>query len=627
MAEESGPPKGDLSPVLLDKNEVSLPFERRFNLDSRLHSTRSLVCYEAKDSSSGSRVLVWKRLDRVDSVLAALFLERMQKIKELHFPRPRIRAFDVDPSGEAFIVTDHVTLLPVLRSVRAPEQAARTILQVVKLLNNLHGKGIVLGDISEFSFLLDNSGAVNLVSYAGPSVPLSRQRTDGNDLFFVSPEERAGAAPTAASDIYAFGVYVYRLLTGKHFASAEELRKLAPDVLNRIVPPSRYPHLVPAWSDRLVASCLQWDPAKRPQSALELNSFFENIAPPKTQRRSFKELLKLTFEVSAEPAIRDSFKILAGCILFLFVTLMLKNNGSFERMGAVWNSRGSVGPSGKADINVRSLGQALGSDGSNKGSDFRERLEAASSIKTPKVDLRLVDNLLSQRRFGSFQTPSSAFELEGPAERGFPQQANSSPQLAINSVSPDSAIDQTSIAVFDSVQQLAARRAAREEPSSATIPWSSVDDGNWGVAYSLTLAWGAGLSHTAAFVAEEGWRADVLNLSRLMELIPNVSPTSQSATSPRALTEFYSVQPRLLARLLNSITLDLADQLDCAFIPNWYLRQRFISHELELLKVIFRRKASSCAEGALGQLEFLRQPRSLSSPRQMRVATPASTNP
>jgi serine/threonine-protein kinase len=89
----------------------------------------------------------------------------------------------------------------------------------------------------------------------------------------MSPEMALGDAPVdRRSDIYALGCVAYWLLTGRTvFEGATPVAMLMAHVRDEPVPPSQRTELeVPADLDRVVLSCLEKDPAKRPQSTLEI---------------------------------------------------------------------------------------------------------------------------------------------------------------------------------------------------------------------------------------------------------------------------------------------------------------------------------------------------------------------
>jgi serine/threonine-protein kinase len=73
---------------------------------------------------------------------------------------------------------------------------------------------------------------------------------------YYSPEQRAGQAPTVASNLYTVGLITYRMLTGRHSVSLD-------------LPTIASPGINPRW-DAWMQKALAYKPAERFQSASEM---------------------------------------------------------------------------------------------------------------------------------------------------------------------------------------------------------------------------------------------------------------------------------------------------------------------------------------------------------------------
>src|SRR5215471_2589464 len=94
---------------------------------------------------------------------------------------------------------------------------------------------------------------------------------------YMSPEQCHGRAVDHRTDIYAMGVILYRLYTGRLPFQGETFAEiLAKQVTETPEPPSRHVTLPPTL-DRLIVSCLSKNPAERPQSARELGQSLRAI--------------------------------------------------------------------------------------------------------------------------------------------------------------------------------------------------------------------------------------------------------------------------------------------------------------------------------------------------------------
>jgi serine/threonine protein kinase len=114
----------------------------------------------------------------------------------------------------------------------------------------IHGSGLVHGDLKPTNVLVDGAGRAKLVDVAGASNGKIVAVTPA----YLAPELGAGTTATIASDLYAFGVTAYELVTGRlpaHEAPrpASTIRGVSPRV------------------DRCLASAMSPSPHERPRSA------------------------------------------------------------------------------------------------------------------------------------------------------------------------------------------------------------------------------------------------------------------------------------------------------------------------------------------------------------------------
>jgi serine/threonine protein kinase len=117
---------------------------------------------------------------------------------------------------------------------------------------------------------------------------LTMERGRSGTLVFMSPQQLDGERGSHLDDIYSFGATVYELLTSKPpFSTGNVDRQI-----REKIPPSMSVRrkelevegepIDEAW-ERVVAACLAKDPARRPQSFVEVAQRLE-IASPKTVR-------------------------------------------------------------------------------------------------------------------------------------------------------------------------------------------------------------------------------------------------------------------------------------------------------------------------------------------------------
>jgi predicted Ser/Thr protein kinase len=133
-----------------------------------------------------------------------------------------------------------------------------------------HEKGVLHRDLKPANIMIDGRGNVVIMDFglAGLSDQLQADVHSGTPAY-MSPEQLAGTEVTERSDIYALGLVLYELFTGRRAFEAASLIELM-QMQERAAPPSITSvakDLDPA-VERVVLRCLERDPARRPSSAL-----------------------------------------------------------------------------------------------------------------------------------------------------------------------------------------------------------------------------------------------------------------------------------------------------------------------------------------------------------------------
>jgi len=175
-------------------------------------------------------------------------------------------------------------------------EAVGVLRDVARALAFAHGRGVVHRDIKPGNVLL--SGRTAVVTDFGIAKALGASRAAGDDAAitqaggslgtpaYMAPEQATGDPATDhRADLYAFGCMAYEIFTGAPPFQGSTVHRIIEAHLNEIPRPVTEKRAdVPAPLAALIAQCLEKDPGRRPQTALEVLAVLDGettlSAPP-----------------------------------------------------------------------------------------------------------------------------------------------------------------------------------------------------------------------------------------------------------------------------------------------------------------------------------------------------------
>ncbi len=204
--------------------------------------------------------------------------------------------YGVSEDGSFYYAMEYLEGLDLETLVQrfGPLPAARVrhfLLQAAHSLSEAHENGLVHRDIkprnmfacrlgTEYDFVkVLDFGLVKLKSAEGSKTDLTAQGVTTGTPAYMAPEIAMGSASIdGRADLYSLGCSAYWLLTGQVvFEAPTAMAVVLAHLQTPPVPPSQRTELeVPASLESVVMQCMEKDPARRPQSALELADQLES---------------------------------------------------------------------------------------------------------------------------------------------------------------------------------------------------------------------------------------------------------------------------------------------------------------------------------------------------------------
>lgn len=208
--------------------------------------------------------------------------------------------YDVIESGDQpYIVMEYVegqTLHE--RRLQGPMSAQEVIeisRQITSALTQAHRLGIIHRDLKPANILITPSGTVKIldfglarIEHANESENTTAGQVVGTPAY-MPPEQMLGYRADQGSDIFAVGVVLFELVTGKRPLEERAERALVLDNLRARIPKaSDLDPRIPRALSETIGKAMSWEPSDRQQSAAELHRELVSLAddPTPTPARS-----------------------------------------------------------------------------------------------------------------------------------------------------------------------------------------------------------------------------------------------------------------------------------------------------------------------------------------------------
>ena len=257
-----------------------------------------------------------------------------------------------------------------------PDKAVQIARQLCAGIAAAHEKGVLHRDLKPANVMLDGNGDVRIADFG--IATLGEVEGDGvaGTPQYMAPELLAGRPGTTKSDIFALGLILFEVFTGKRAYEAKTLADLKQlhDTATLTTPSSIVSDLDPA-VERVILRCLEKDPEKRPASALTVAAALPGGDPLAAALAAGEtpspELLVAAGESVAVP-VAPALAMLAGFFLVLVLGVVAGSRGSVISQLPMAIPRDALAD--RANQILKKLGHGSGSRRSCDGVPLRRRL-------------------------------------------------------------------------------------------------------------------------------------------------------------------------------------------------------------------------------------------------------------
>ena len=209
-----------------------------------------------------------------------------------------VDVYDADEAdGSPFIVMELVSGQTLRQHhPREVSEILEIAIQMVAALDHAHSQGIIHRDLKLENIVLTQSNTIKLMDFGlarSRSAPrLTEEGSIVGTFACMAPELITGSEPSPQSDLYALGVMLYEMLTGRPpFEGRSAAMLLTAHLHAPVMPPRMLNSAIPPALDTLVTSLLSKKPADRPASAADVLRILETQATGSAMRIARREAL------------------------------------------------------------------------------------------------------------------------------------------------------------------------------------------------------------------------------------------------------------------------------------------------------------------------------------------------
>jgi serine/threonine protein kinase len=290
--------------------------------------------YKATDVQTGSTVAI--KIPYMECESDPLFFDRFKREEAIgqKLDHPGVmKVYHDDDRARVYMVMEWVEgqLLRRILSDEgklSPERATRITLGICDALEYIHSEGVVHRDLKPENVMVDSEDRIKLIDFGIAGSAKARRLTYGRFTKamgtpdYVSPEQIQSRRSDGRSDLFALGVMLYEMLTGKlPFQGPNPIAAMNDRLLNNPIPPREVAPEVSPQLQEIIYRALERDPANRYPSAGEFARDLRN--PEQVEIRERIALQDWKMRRTNRPKKILAYVMLAMIPLAIFVLLLV----------------------------------------------------------------------------------------------------------------------------------------------------------------------------------------------------------------------------------------------------------------------------------------------------------------
>jgi eukaryotic-like serine/threonine-protein kinase len=307
-----------------------------YRIEAAVARSGMSVLYRATDLDSGRQVAIKVPLPEMeaDPVLIERFKREQEIGQELDHPGV-VKSFNSEERSRLYMVIEWVDgrlLRTILNDEkRLPtERAVNITLGICDALDYMHKRGIVHRDLKPENVMVGKGDQIKLIDFGIAMKEEARRLTFVNvsSLLgtpdYISPEQVKGARGDQRSDIYAVGIMLYEMLTGRvPFVGPNPLAVMNERILNDVTPPRELNPEISPQLEEILYRALEREPRHRYATASEMMWDLEHQEQVGIEPRGEKPV-KLAGRKLNKKVLLYTAMALVPAVLFALMLLMAR---------------------------------------------------------------------------------------------------------------------------------------------------------------------------------------------------------------------------------------------------------------------------------------------------------------